>query len=159
MRIINKDGKKILQAKLVYYGTALGGKTTNLEQIYNNLPSDRKSKSIAEVPTSGDKTLAYEFFPAEFGSINGFTVQTQLYTVPGQVHYNHTRRNIWKGTDAVVFVADSQTEKQSDNIAAYQEMYLYLEENNISALPAVIFNSNAMNDGGQIAPYLTALPG
>ena len=98
-----------LSAKIVYYGPGLSGKTTNIEMVHKMLRSDQKGRLIS-LPTQTDRTLFFDFLPIELGQIKGFKVRFHLYTVPGQVFYNATRRLVLQGVDGVVFVADSQRE-------------------------------------------------
>jgi mutual gliding-motility protein MglA len=116
--------KKEVQAKIVYYGPGRGGKTTNLEFIYSRFKERIKSEMVV-VKTSGDRTLFFDFFPFEIGQIHGYNVRIQLYTVPGQVKYNSTRKLVLKGVDGVVFVADSMEVRRSHNIQSLRN----LEEN------------------------------
>jgi GTPase SAR1 family protein len=98
--------KKEIQAKIVYYGPGRGGKTTNLEYIYKNF-GDRIGSKIVTIKTHGDRTLFFDFFPFNIGRINGYQIKVQLYTVPGQIKYDATRRLVLNGVDGVVFVADA----------------------------------------------------
>ena len=106
MTFINYAAKEI-NCKIVYYGPGLGGKTTNLQHIYNKTAPDRRGKMIS-LATEADRTLFFDFLPLDLGSIRGFTTRFHLYTVPGQVFYNETRKLVLKGADGIVFVADSQ---------------------------------------------------
>jgi GTPase SAR1 family protein len=98
---------KEITAKIVYYGPGLCGKTTNLQFIYDSLPSNNKSKMLS-LATKTDRTLFFDFLPLDLGKIRGMRTKLQLYTVPGQVYYNSTRQLVLKGADGIVFVADSQ---------------------------------------------------
>ena len=98
---------KEITAKIVYYGPGLCGKTTNLQFIYDSLPSNNKSKMLS-LSTKTDRTLFFDFLPLDLGKIRGMRTKLQLYTVPGQVYYNSTRQLVLKGADGIVFVADSQ---------------------------------------------------
>lgn len=138
MAFINlKD--KIIQAKIVYYGPGRGGKTTNLEYIYNKCREQINSEMVT-VKTQGDRTLFFDFFPFDMGKIHEFDVKIQLYTVPGQVKYNSTRRLVLKGVDGVVFVADSAVERRSKNVISLQnlEENLILYRKNIYEIPLVL---------------------
>ena len=110
--------------KIVYYGPGLSGKTTNLQYVHAKVPGDTRGKLIS-LATEADRTLYFDFLPINIGSINGFAAKFQLYTVPGQVYYNATRKLVLRGVDGVVFVADSQPDKMDENI----ESLLNLEEN------------------------------
>jgi len=113
MALINYVTHEI-NVKIVYYGIGLCGKTTNLQKVYQRIPEDRKGK-MAIVPTQGDRTIFLDFFPFEVGEIKGFKVRFHLFTVPGQVFYNSTRKLVLRGVDGVVFVADSQKEAMNSN--------------------------------------------
>jgi len=106
--------KKEVQVKIVYYGPGRGGKTSNLEFIYNKF-QDRIQTKLTTVKTYGDRTLFFDFLPLDVGKIKGYTIKIQLYTVPGQVKYNATRRLVLRGVDGVVFVADSMVLRQKMN--------------------------------------------
>lgn len=130
---------KVIQAKIVYYGPGRCGKTTNLEYIYEKCRTQVNSEMVT-VKTQGDRTLFFDFFPFDMGKINGYDVKIQLYTVPGQVKYNSTRRLVLKGVDGVVFVADSTVERRSKNIISIRnlEENLTLYNKNIREIPLVI---------------------
>jgi signal recognition particle receptor subunit beta len=113
-----------LTAKIVYYGPGLCGKTTNLQYIFDNLPGSVKGKMLS-LATKTDRTLFFDFLPLDLGEIRGMKTRIQLYTVPGQVFYNETRRLVLKGADGVVFVADSQKPMLEANVDSYKN----LEEN------------------------------
>src|SRR5580692_8051080 len=115
MAIINQATKE-LQVKIVYYGPAMGGKTTNLVQVHDHVQTAAGNKGkLVSLATSSDRTLFFDFLPIEAMSIKGFKTKFQLYTVPGQVIYNTTRQLVLRGVDGVVFVADSQYEKMPEN--------------------------------------------
>jgi signal recognition particle receptor subunit beta len=125
MAIINQATKE-LQVKVVYYGPALGGKTTNLVQVHDHVQTAQGNKGkLVSLATSSDRTLFFDFLPIEAMAIKGFKTKFQLYTVPGQVIYNTTRQLVLRGVDGIVFVADSQYEKMEDNVRSFQN----LEEN------------------------------
>jgi mutual gliding-motility protein MglA len=115
---------KEITAKIVYYGPGLCGKTTNLQFVYDSLPSNNKSKMLS-LATKTDRTLFFDFLPLDLGKIRGMRTKVQLYTVPGQVYYNSTRQLVLKGADGIVFVADSQ----DFAIEANQESLQNLEDN------------------------------
>jgi mutual gliding-motility protein MglA len=121
MSMINYASREI-NCKLVYYGPGLGGKTTNLEYVYSKVSPDTRGKLIS-LATEQERTLFFDFLPVDLGTIRGFKTRFHLYTVPGQVYYNASRRLILKGVDGVVFVADSQAERMDANIAAMQNLY------------------------------------
>jgi mutual gliding-motility protein MglA len=121
MSMINYASREI-NCKLVYYGPGLGGKTTNLEYVYGKVAPDARGKLIS-LATEQERTLFFDFLPVDLGTIRGFKTRFHLYTVPGQVYYNASRRLILKGVDGIVFVADSQAERMDANIAAMQNLY------------------------------------
>ena len=126
MSMINYASREI-NCKLVYYGPGLGGKTTNLEYVYNKVSPDTRGKLIS-LATEQERTLFFDFLPVDLGSIRGFKTRFHLYTVPGQVYYNASRRLILKGVDGLVFVADSQAERMDANIAALENLYENLSD-------------------------------
>ena len=121
---------KELTAKVVYYGPGLCGKTTNLQWVHEKLPIKNKGKMLS-LATETDRTLFFDFLPIEIGTIRGMRTRIQLYTVPGQVFYNATRRMVLKGADAVVFVCDSQEAMLDANLESFQNMRQNLEANEI----------------------------
>jgi signal recognition particle receptor subunit beta len=124
MAIINQATKE-LQVKIVYYGPAMGGKTTNLVKVHENIQTAQEKGKLVSLATSSDRTLFFDFLPIEAVAIKGFKTKFQLYTVPGQVIYNTTRQLVLRGVDGIVFVADSQYEKMAENV----ESFANLEEN------------------------------
>jgi len=112
---------KEITAKIVYYGPGLCGKTTNLQFVYDSLPSNNKSKMLS-LATKTDRTLFFDFLPLDLGKIRGMRTKLQLYTVPGQVYYNSTRQLVLKGADGVVFVADSQDFALDANLESLQNL-------------------------------------
>jgi mutual gliding-motility protein MglA len=126
MSMINYASREI-NCKLVYYGPGLGGKTTNLEYVYNKVNPETRGKLIS-LATEQERTLFFDFLPVDLGSIRGFKTRFHLYTVPGQVYYNASRRLILKGVDGLVFVADSQAERMDANIAALENLYENLSD-------------------------------
>ena len=114
MALVNIN-KKEIQAKIVYYGPGRGGKTTNLEHIQQQF-KDRVKSEMITIQTKGDRTLFFDFLPLDVGKIKGFSFKFQLYTVPGQVLYNETRKLVLRGVDGIVFVADSLAMRQEKNI-------------------------------------------
>lgn len=125
--------------KIVYYGPGLSGKTTNLQVVHEKAPQNTRGKLIS-LATEADRTLYFDFLPINIGSINGFAAKFQLYTVPGQVYYNATRKLVLRGVDGVVFVADSQADKLDDNIESLSNLKENLQEYgfNINDLPIII---------------------
>ncbi len=120
MAIINLK-KKEVQAKIVYYGPGRGGKTTNLEYIYNKFRT-RIQTDMVTIKTHGDRTLFFDFLPIEIGKIKGYDIRIQLYTVPGQVKYESTRRLVLRGVDGIVFVADSLAVRRKENILSLKSL-------------------------------------
>jgi signal recognition particle receptor subunit beta len=141
MAIINQATKE-LQVKIVYYGPALCGKTTNLIRVHENVQTATPSGKgkMVSLATSSDRTLFFDFLPIEAMTIKGFKTKFQLYTVPGQVIYNTTRQLVLRGVDGIVFVADSQYDKMAENV----ESFANLEENlkslklNLADIPYVL---------------------
>ena len=130
---------KELTAKVVYYGPGLCGKTTNLQWVHEKLPIKNKGKMLS-LATETDRTLFFDFLPIEIGTIRGMKTRIQLYTVPGQVFYNATRRMVLKGADAVCFVCDSQEAMLDANLESYENMRQNLEANEIDPdeIPVVL---------------------
>jgi len=132
MAIINQATKE-LQVKIVYYGPALGGKTTNLVQVHDHVQTAHGNKGkLVSLATSSDRTLFFDFLPIEAVAIKGFKTKFQLYTVPGQVIYNTTRQLVLRGVDGIVFVADSQDEKMEENVKSCSNLEENLKTRNIS---------------------------
>ena len=129
MSMINYASREI-NCKIVYYGPGLGGKTTNLEYVYNKVAPDSRGKMIS-LATETERTLFFDFLPVDLGTIRGFKTQFHLYTVPGQVYYNASRKLILKGVDGVVFVADCQIERMEANIEAMQNLYDNMAEHGL----------------------------
>jgi len=125
MSMINYASREI-NCKIVYYGTGLGGKTTNLEYIYSRVNPETKGKMIS-LATESERTLFFDFLPIDLGEVRGFKTRFHLYTVPGQVYYNASRRLILKGVDGLVFVADSQSSRAEANIESMHNLYENLE--------------------------------
>ena len=124
MSFINFAAREI-NCKLVYYGAGLGGKTTNLQVIFDNAPNKGKMISLA---TESDRTLFFDFLPLDLGTVRGFKTRFHLYTVPGQVFYDASRKLILRGVDGVVFVADSQEERMDANLEALDNLMDNLKE-------------------------------
>ena len=131
--------KKEVQAKIVYYGPGRGGKTTNLEYIYSRFKDNAKSEMVT-IKTDGDRTLFFDFLPLNAGKIKDYTVKIQLYTVPGQVIYNETRRLVLRGADGIVFVADSLSLRKEKNIISLKNLQENLStyKKSIFQIPLVI---------------------
>lgn len=138
MSLVNFTTREIT-CKIVYYGPGRSGKTTNLQYIYDRVPEDRKGRMVS-LATQTDRTLFFDFLPLELGSISGFKTRFQLYTVPGQVYYNATRKLVLQGADGVVFVADSQARQLDENLESMQNLHANLLEQgvDIRTLPVVL---------------------
>jgi signal recognition particle receptor subunit beta len=140
MAIINQATKE-LQVKIVYYGPAMCGKTTNLVQVHDHVQTQSGNKGkLVSLATSSDRTLFFDFLPIEAMSIKGFKTKFQLYTVPGQVIYNTTRQLVLRGVDGIVFCADSQYEKMQENLESFQNLQENLKclKMNIDEIPYVL---------------------
>ena len=120
MSLVNFTTREIT-CKIVYYGPGRSGKTTNLHYVYGRVPDSRRGRMVS-LATQTDRTLFFDFLPIDLGTISGFTTRFQLYTVPGQVYYNATRRLVLQGADGVVFVADSQARQLDENIESLQNL-------------------------------------
>jgi len=138
MSFINYAQREI-NCKIVYYGPGLCGKTTNLQYIYNKTNPEAKGKMIS-LATETERTLFFDFLPLSLGEIRGFRTRFHLYTVPGQVFYDASRKLILKGVDGVVFVADSQIERMEANIESYENLCDNLQEQgyHIDKIPYVV---------------------
>ena len=138
MSFINYASKEI-QLKIVYYGCARGGKTTNLEVIHELL-GDNSKGDLTSLATDQDRTLFFDFMPLVAEAVKGFTTRFQMYTVPGQVRYNMTRKLVLRGVDGIVFVADSQWDKMKENVESFQNMVDNLngQGNDLSEIPYVL---------------------
>ncbi len=130
MALLNYATKEIT-IKIVYYGPGLSGKTTNLQYLHSILDPNTKGKLLS-LATEADRTLFFDFLPVALGKLRDFSIRFQLYTVPGQVRYNATRKLVLKGADAIVFVADSQREMREQNIESLNNMHENLIANNIN---------------------------
>jgi len=126
MALINYATREI-NCKIVYYGTGLGGKTTNLEYIFRQLAPGIRGEMIS-LATETERTLFFDFLPLDLGSVQGFKTKFSLYTVPGQVEYNASRKLILNGVDGIVFVGDSQRDKMQENIESLRNMEENLAE-------------------------------
>ncbi len=129
MSVINYASREI-NCKIVYYGPGLGGKTTNLKKIYEKVNPSHRGELIS-LATDMDRTLFFDFVPVDLGTIRGFKTRFHLYTVPGQVYYNASRKLILRGVDGVIFVADSQIERLEDNIESIRNLIENLKEYNL----------------------------
>ncbi len=147
MPFVNHAQREI-SCKLVYYGPGLCGKTTNLQYIFEKTAPEAKGKMIS-LATETDRTLFFDFLPISVGEVRGFKTRFRLYTVPGQVFYDASRKLILQGADAVVFVADSQTARLEANLESIENLRINLEENNLDLdkIPFVIqYNKRDLAD-------------
>jgi mutual gliding-motility protein MglA len=124
MSLVNYSSREIT-CKIVYYGPGRSGKTTNLQYIHTQVPDERKGKMVS-LATETDRTLFFDFLPLDLGTISGFQTRFQLYTVPGQVYYDATRKLVLQGADGVVFVADSQLSQQEENLESFRNLQINL---------------------------------
>ena len=138
MTFINYASREI-NCKIVYYGPGLGGKTTNLQYIYDKTNPQAKGKLIS-LATETDRTLFFDFLPLELGTVRGFKTRFHLYTVPGQVFYDASRKLILKGVDGVIFVADSQNERMDANLESVDNLQVNLKSQgyDLTTLPYVL---------------------
>jgi signal recognition particle receptor subunit beta len=139
---------KEVSCKIVYYGPGLCGKTTNLQYIHQHTMSDKKG-NLVSLATPGERTLFFDFLPLEASDIHGFRVKFQLYTVPGQVMYNSTRKLVLRGVDGVVFVCDSQWEKVREDLESFRNLQSNLASYGYSleSVPYVVqFNKRDLGD-------------
>jgi signal recognition particle receptor subunit beta len=126
MAFINYAAREI-SCKIVYYGPGLCGKTTNLQHIYRKIKPESKGKMIS-LATETERTLFFDFLPLSLGEIKGFKTRFHLYTVPGQIFYDASRKLILKGVDGIVFVCDSQIDRMDANLESFENMKINLEE-------------------------------
>ena len=138
MPFINFPAREI-NCKLVYYGPGLGGKTANLQWIYDKTGTSQKGKMVS-LATETDRTLFFDFLPLDLGTVRGFKTRLHLYTVPGQVFYEASRKLILKGADGVVFVADSQEERLDANLETLENLREHLKEHSLdfTTIPYVL---------------------
>jgi signal recognition particle receptor subunit beta len=138
LSFINFAAREI-NCKIVYYGAGLGGKTTNLQYIYQKTAEQQKGKMIS-LATETERTLFFDFLPLDLGTVRGFKTRMHLYTVPGQVFYDASRKLILRGVDGIVFVADSQQERMDANLEALDNLMANLQEHgyNFERIPYVL---------------------
>ena len=130
MSFLNYSTREI-NFKIVYYGPGLSGKTTNIKYIYQKIKNENKGKLVS-LATETERTLFFDFFPLDLGTIKDYRVRFHLYTVPGQIYYSASRKLILKGVDGLIFVADSQRERYEANIESLQDMLENMKEYKIS---------------------------
>ncbi|MBC7791427.1 MAG: GTPase domain-containing protein [Anaerolineae bacterium] len=158
MSMINYASREI-NCKIVYYGPGLGGKTTNLEHIYGKVAPDSRGKLIS-LATETERTLFFDFLPVDLGTIRGFKTRFHLYTVPGQVYYNASRKLILKGVDGVVFVGDSQVERMEANQESMQNLYDNMAEYgyDLTKIPFVVqYNKRDLPNAAPLPDLQAAL--
>lgn len=138
MSFVNYHTKEI-NCKIVYYGPGLGGKTTNIQHVYQRTSAGTKGQMVT-LNTENERTLFFDFLPLDLGNIRGFKTRFHLYTVPGQVFYEASRKLILRGVDGIVFVADSQVERMEDNLESFEGLKRNLEEQgyNLEDIPIVM---------------------
>lgn len=138
MSFVNYQTKEV-HCKIVYFGPGLGGKTTNIQHVYQKVSASQKGKMIT-LNTENERTLFFDFLPLELGEIQGFKTRFHLYTVPGQVFYEASRKIIFRGVDGVVFVADSQIERMEANLESIDDLEVRLkgEGYDVSKIPLVM---------------------
>ena len=148
MSLVNFTTREIT-CKIVYYGPGRSGKTSNLQYIYGQVPDERRGRMVS-LATQTDRTLFFDFLPIDLGAISGFTTKFQLYTVPGQVYYNASRKLILKGVDGIVFVADSQIERIEASQEAMQNLYDNMAEYgyDLTKMPGYIWHSSLSQSKG-----------
>ncbi len=158
MSFINYNAKEI-HCKVVYYGPSLGGKTTNIQWVYHKTMSKDKS-DLFTLPTDIERTLFFDFLPLNVGEIRGFKTRFHLYTVPGQVVYEPSRKLILKGLDGVVFVADSQAERMEENVQSLDSLRrnLELQGYDIKEIPLVVqYNKRDLPNAVPLSEMRSAL--
>jgi signal recognition particle receptor subunit beta len=158
MSFINYSSREI-NCKIVYYGPGLCGKTTNLQHVYNKTSPDAKGKMIS-LATETERTLFFDFLPLSLGEIRGFKTRFHLYTVPGQVFYDASRKLILKGVDGVVFVADSQIERMEANLESVENLRINLAEQgyDLDRIPYVVqYNKRDLPNSASVDELRRAL--
>jgi mutual gliding-motility protein MglA len=147
MSLVNYSTREIT-SKIVYYGPGRSGKTTNLQYIYGQVPEERRGRMVS-LATETDRTLFFDFLPLDLGTISGFQTRFQLYTVPGQVYYDATRKLVLQGADGVVFVADSQRAQRDENVESFRNLQVNLLEQGVDprTIPIVLqYNKRDLPD-------------
>ncbi len=141
-----------LNLKIVYYGPAMSGKTTNLEQIHARVPANRRS-DLVSLKTHEDRTLYFDFLQLELGKISGLTPKLHLYTVPGQTYYEASRKLVLRGADGIVFVVDSDPRRVTDNLTAWRDMQRHLQGMGMSLHDlAIVVQLNKQDLPGALGP-------
>jgi signal recognition particle receptor subunit beta len=158
MSLVNYSSREIT-CKVVYYGPGRGGKTTNLQHVHAQLPESRRGRMVS-LATDMDRTLFFDYLPLDLGTISGFQVRFQLYTVPGQVYYDSTRKLVLQGADGVVFVADSQPLRQEENVESFRNLQENLLEQGVDprSMPICLqYNKRDLPDAVPLAALEDAL--
>jgi signal recognition particle receptor subunit beta len=158
LSLINYSLREV-SCKIVYYGPGLGGKTTNIQYVYNRLRPESKGRLIS-LATEMDRTLFFDFLPLDLGSIKGFRTRFHLYTVPGQVYYDASRKLILRGVDGIVFVADSRVGRFDANVESMYNLHENLAEHGIdlkSSACVVQYNKRDMPDVVSVPDLQTEL--
>src|SRR6266852_5990969 len=157
LSFINFAAREI-NCKIVYYGAGLGGKTTNLQVIYQKTAEQQKGKMIS-LATETERTLFFDFLPLDLGSVRGFKTRIHLYTVPGQVFYDASRKLILRGVDGIVFVADSQEQRMDANVEALENLMSNLKEHGYDfSIRSNVGRSDSKSLSGAIDTMYTRLP-
>jgi mutual gliding-motility protein MglA len=154
MSVINY-AKRVIDFKIVYYGPGMAGKTANLQYIHRSLPDANRGNMIS-LATGDDRTIYFDFLPVSALTVRGFQTRFQLYTVPGQVQYNATRRLVLRGADGLVFVADSQFERLRENVESFRNLEANLREyeSTLDQIPYVLqYNKRDLPNPAPL-PYL-----
>jgi len=138
--IINYS-KRQLNLKIVYYGPAMSGKTTNLEYIHSHTDPNRRS-NLVSLRNAEDRTLFFDFIQLELGRISGLVPIVQLYTVPGQIYYQASRKVVLKGADGIVFVADSTRDRAQENLDSWHDLHLHMREHQLSEQTPIVIQLN-----------------
>jgi len=159
MSFINFAAREI-NCKIVYYGAGLGGKTTNLQYVFDKTNDKSKGKMIS-LATETDRTLFFDFLPLDLGTVRGFKTRFHLYTVPGQVFYDASRKLILRGVDGVVFVADSQEERMDANVEALENLHNNLKEHgyDFAKIPYVLQLNKELSRKGEPVMEAVAFQG
>lgn len=158
MSFVNSNAKEV-HCKIVYYGPSLGGKTTNIQWVYQQTSNENKSK-MQSYDKEVERTLFFDFLPLNIGDIRGYKTRFHLYTVPGQIVYDASRKLILKGLDGVIFVADSQEERMEENVQALKNLERNLEQQNydIRQVPLVIqYNKRDLSNAMKLHDMRSAL--
>jgi hypothetical protein len=158
MSFINYNAKEI-HCKVVYYGPSLGGKTTNMQWIYAQTDPEMRSE-LEKSDTQTERTLFFDFLPIQMGDIQGFKTRLHLYSVPGQVVYDASRKLILKGLDGIIFVADSQKERMEENIESIKNLKINLDQQgyNIREIPMIIqYNKRDLPNAASLGELRKAL--